>query len=395
MEKSTILNSKKVIEYLNNIDNKGTRVQYAVHLVDFFKWLNKHPDECVKDSELLRIDNPKDEIKYKRIIEKNIRDYYNSFDTRLNKSGRTYAPLRRKHHVYTVKNFFEFHHTELSKRFWQDFKKKHNGATIIIEDISPTQEQVKKLIQVGDIREKTLILCQISSGCRIGEILDIRLKDLHWDDYERYGVLLVEIRSDNKGNKTKKTRITFFSKESVEYLELWLDQERKNYLELSSKKAENLGLKIKDDDRVFPFTSKSWRDNSWIKLLKHTGMDWKDGINHYKFRTHSLRKYFKKKAGKYDIQFMNQIIGHGGFERRYSDITDKEEFCNEIKKLEEYVTIKEYVSGETKEQVEQIQNILKTKDEQITKQAEEIQDLRNQMQKLMVEVLTMKDKENK
>jgi len=387
MEKSIILNSKKVIEYLNNIENEGTKEQYTVQLVDFLQWLNKLPDEYVKDCELLRIDNPKEEIKYKRMVEKDIRDYYISFDTRLNKLGRTYAPLRRKHNVYTAKNFFEFHHTELSKRFWQDFRKKHNGASIIIEDISPTQEQVQKIIQMSDIREKAVILCQISSGCRIGELLDIRLKDLHWDDYERYGVLLVEIRSDNKGNKTKKSRITFFSSESLEYLNLWLEKERKKHLELSSKKAENLGLEMKNDDRVFPFTSKSWRDNSWIKLLKHTGMDWKDSIDHYKFRTHSLRKYFKKKAGKYDIQLLNQLIGHGGFERRYSDITDKEEFCNEIKKIEEYVKIKEYVSGETKEKVEHIQNQLNTKDEQIKKLEEMMNEMKAQITELRLEKL--------
>jgi site-specific recombinase XerD len=291
------------------------------------------------------------------------------------------------HLVYTVKNFFEFHHTELSKRFWQDFKKKHNGASIIIEDISPTQEQVQKVIHSADIREKAVILCQISSGCRIGELLDIRIGDLHWDDYEKYGTLLVEIRSDNKGNKTSKTRITFFSAEAIEYLNIWLDNEREKSLKLSSKKAKNLGLSVRDDDRIFPFDSKSWRDNSWIKLLKHTGMDWKDNIDHYKFRTHSLRKYFKKKAGKYDIQLMNQLIGHGGFERRYSDITDKEEFCNEIKKLEEYITIREYVSGETKEQVEHIQNQLNEKDDQIKKLEDMMNEMKAQITELRLEKL--------
>ena len=185
----------------------------------------------------------------------------------------------------------------------------------------------------------------------------------------------------------EKNRIVFFSSESVEYLNLWLEGERKKYLELSKKKAENLGLEMKNDDRVFPFTTNSWRDNSWIKLLKHTGMDWRDSINHYKFRTHSLRKYFKKKAGKYDIQFMNQLIGHGGFERRYSDITDKKEFCNEIKKLEEYVTIKEYVSGETKEQVEWIQNQMKEKDKQIQKLEQMMNEMKAQITELRLEKL--------
>ena len=128
------------------IDNEGTIGQYSLQLIDFFRWLDKDPDHYVKDCELLHINNPTEEINYRRMVENDIRNYYKSFDNRLNIYGRKYAPLSRKHHVYTVKNFFEFHHTELSKRFWQDFKKKHNGASIVIEDISPTQEQIQKLL---------------------------------------------------------------------------------------------------------------------------------------------------------------------------------------------------------------------------------------------------------
>ncbi len=388
MNKQTILKSQMVSKYLKAIQSKGTKEQYEIHLTDFFTWLNKHPDVYLKDPRKLRIENPTLEIDYLDGIEKDILEYYQGFDNRIcERTKRPYAPLTKAHRIYTIKNFFEWNHVELSKKFWIDFNRKHNGATVVIDDISPTQEQVQKLVQLGDIREKSVITCQTSSGTRIGEILDIRLKDLKWSDYERYGVLLVEIRADNKGNKTRKTRITFFSEEAVRYLKVWLESERKKYLQMAIQKAKNLQAKghmigeVKDDDRVFPFTTNTWRDNSWLKLLRHADMDWKDSIGHYRFRTHSLRKYFKKMGGRYNDDLRDQLIGHKGFEQRYSDITDKEEFCNEIKKLEPYVTIFHYENGHTREKVERLDKQLKEKESRIAELEQKIADINEKLDK--------------
>ena len=394
MNKETILKSQMVSKYLKAIQSKGTKEQYEIHLTDFFTWLNKHPDSYLKDPRKLRIEDPMFEIDYLDGVEKDILEYYQSFDNRIcERTKRPYAPLTKVHRIYTIKNFLEWNHVELSKKFWIDFNRKHNGATVVIDDISPTQEQVQKLVQLGDIREKSVITCQTSSGARIGEVLDLRLKDLKWSDYERYGVLLVEIRADNKGNKTRKTRITFFSEEAVRYLKVWLESERKKYLQVALQKSKNLQKKgymtgkVKDDDRVFPFSTNTWRDNSWLKLLRHTDMDWKDNIGHYRFRTHSLRKYFKKMGGKYSDDLRDQLIGHKGFEQRYSDITDKEEFCNEIKKLEPYVTIFHYENKHTVEKVERLDQRLKEKDREIAILNQKINNLENRRSEDVVNAL--------
>lgn len=367
LERNTILESKTVSEYINAIGNKGTKTQYEVRLTDFFSWLNINPDDYIKDPRRLRIQEPLLELEYLDKVEKDINDYNNSFDNRVSElTKRSFSPNSRKNRIHTIKNFLEWNHIELSKKFWISFRRKNKSPTVVIDDISPTQEQIQKLVEIGDIREKTVIACQTCSGCRIGELLDIRLKDLKWDDYKRYGVLLVEIRADNIGNKTSKTRITFFSEEAIRYLKVWLETERKKYLKVAEQKAKNLQKtgymkgQVKDDDRVFPFSTNTWRDNSWNKLLRHTDMAWKDDIGHYRFRTHSLRKYFKKRGSKYNDALRDQLIGHKGFEQRYSDITDKEEFCNEIKKLEPYVTIFNYEDGQTKEKVERQEREIKT-----------------------------------
>jgi len=400
LDKSTILESKTVNGYIKAIGNEGTETQYEVRLNDFFSWININPDDYIKDPRKLRIQDPLLEIEYLDKVEKDINDYNESFDTRTSElTKRPFSPNTRKNRIHTIKNFLEWNHIELSKKFWINFRRKNKSPTVVIDDISPTQEQIQKIVEIGDIREKSVISCQSSSGTRIGELLDIRLKDLKWDDYKRYGVLLVEIRADNKGNKTNKSRITFFSEEAIRYLKVWLDTERGKYLKVAEQKSKNLQKtghmigQVKDDDRIFPFSTNSWRDNSWNKLLRHTDMAWKDDIGHYRFRTHSLRKWFKKKGSKHNDALRDQLIGHKGFEQRYSDITDKEEFCNEIKKLEPYVTIFNYEDSSTKEKVERQEKEIKTIIDENQKLQKDVDELR--MKLLEVEMKQVQELQKK
>lgn len=260
MNKKEILASKVVKDYLDTVEDDGTNEQYQVALVDFFRWIDKHPDEYVCDPRRLRIKNPVLDLDYIDGVEKDLNAFIQSFKTRISEHiGRLYAPNTVSKRIYTFKSFLEWNHVELSKRFWMVFRKKHGSPNVVIEDINPTQEQVQKIFQMGNIREKAMISCHVSSGCRIGELCDVRNKDLHWDDFERYGVLLVTIRANNKGNKTNKERQTFFSSEAVHFLKLWLDSEREKHSKVSREKIKNLPKEktgvIKDDDRVFPFTS--------------------------------------------------------------------------------------------------------------------------------------------
>ncbi len=83
----------------------------------------------------------------------------------------------------------------------------------------PTKEDVKKLIDgVQTVRDKALISVLYESGCRIGELLNVRLKDVEFDDY---GVVMLV-----KG-KTGSRRIRLVS--SVSRLSLWIEHHpRKN-----------------------------------------------------------------------------------------------------------------------------------------------------------------------
>lgn len=77
----------------------------------------------------------------------------------------------------------------------------------------PTQEEIEKLISAAcTVRDKALVSVLYESGCRIGELLNVRLKDVEFDDYG--AVMLVK-------GKTGPRRIRLVS--SVPRLSIWIE----------------------------------------------------------------------------------------------------------------------------------------------------------------------------
>jgi len=77
----------------------------------------------------------------------------------------------------------------------------------------PTQEEIEKLINASySVRDKAFVSVLYESGCRIGELLNIRLKDVEFDDYG--ATILVK-------GKTGPRRIRLVS--SVPRLSVWIE----------------------------------------------------------------------------------------------------------------------------------------------------------------------------
>lgn len=80
-----------------------------------------------------------------------------------------------------------------------------------------TEEEVKKLIDgANGVRDKALISVLYESGCRIGELLNVKMKDVEFDDY---GVVM-QVRG-----KTGPRRIRLVS--SVSRLSVWIEHHPK------------------------------------------------------------------------------------------------------------------------------------------------------------------------
>lgn len=137
---------------------------------------------------------------------------------------------------------------------------------------------------------KLKILAQTSSGLRRGELLSLKKKDL--DIMQKR--IIVNVPANI--TKTKKSRVTFFSKE-VQVLLL--------------PKLK----KLNDDDKVFSFSNIKQKNigNSYQTTLKRylrkIRLDQKYSTGNYKISTHSFRAFFITKVSRHDPNLAKYFAG--------------------------------------------------------------------------------------
>ena len=129
-----------------------------------------------------------------------------------------YAENTKKDYKIAIKRFYKWlegsdeDYPEKVRWIRTTLKKNRKKLTNL-----PSQEDVKKLIQAAtSIRDKALISVLYESGCRVGELLNIKLNDVEFDDY---GVKILV------SGKTGPRRIRLIS--SVPHLANWIQNHPK------------------------------------------------------------------------------------------------------------------------------------------------------------------------
>lgn len=152
------------------------------------------------------------------------------------------------------------------------------------------RDEIKKILEVSNHDNRLRILAQTSSGLRRGELLQLQKKDL---DMTRQRII---VNVPAKITKTKKSRVTFFSKE-VQVL-------------LIPKLR-----KLDDEDKVFSFSNVKLRNigdsyqQAIIRYLKKTGLAQKYSAGRYKITTHSFRAFFITKVSRHDPNLAKYFAG--------------------------------------------------------------------------------------
>ena len=104
-----------------------------------------------------------------------------------------------------LKKYLRYHKIKITK---EDVADQLNFPHKIKEEKYPlVKEEIRKILKVSNTRNKLKILAQLSSGLRRGELLQLRKMDLD-TTHER---IIVNVPASI--TKTKKSRVTFFSKE--------------------------------------------------------------------------------------------------------------------------------------------------------------------------------------
>jgi len=212
------------------------------------------------------------------------------------------STLRTK--VACVKSFLDYERVNLN---WRWIKKTTPPARMIASDRAPTIDEIRRLLDVCDLRLKAIVLIMVSCGLRVGAFwyLDIR-------DYSRLdngcGRLLVY-----RGEAEQ--YFTFISSETVAALEAYLGERqragetliRTSPLFRESFDYDRWGRDKLNVKRVSVHSLEETLFDRWVQIgVKHPG----EGRGEFK-TCHGFRKYFDTHASRGlrrdDVEY---LMGH-------------------------------------------------------------------------------------
>jgi integrase len=212
-----------------------------------------------------------------------------------------------------VKRFLELNRVEGVN--WQYINEYVPSAKKAGQDRAPTIEEIRRMVDVADLRMKCLVLFLCSSGARIGSV-----QWLKWRDLEE---------TDKNGQKFAK--VTIYRGEPDEYLTFITPECYRVLLEYR-KRREGIGEEVAPSSFVFA-TQGNARDfdqsrvkvasvktlkNQLGALLQQLGMrtviSEREGYRNYEFKqAHGFRKFFKTRmelAGAKPLA-IETMMGHG------------------------------------------------------------------------------------
>ena len=291
------MKSKIIEEFLENYPSKNTKKAYRTHLANYFRILDIDPETYFQKD----------------------RDY----EADVKRASREIAdrpPMSQKGMMSAIKVFLVEHNVELKERVWRSINRRRNGSHPISIEKIPTNQDLKTILQYADIKGRALFLLSAVTGMRIDEMLNITLDNI---DLENRTITLMY-------NMTKggRARTTFFTEESKEALEQWLNHRetflRHGYHKSKYKRGtlEKNKMKVEEaiatEDRVFPFGDSNARD-IWVGLLEKAGVPYNEkdtqkalAAPRYKMHIHTIRKFWftTMKSTDANKDHINTIGGH-------------------------------------------------------------------------------------
>lgn len=233
---------------------------------------------------------------YGRTVEKTVAEYqkvdmetvYVSLQEWINWNSKKIHPNSIPIIFSHLKKYLRYHKVKITK---EDVEDNLNFPHIIREEKHPLViEEIRRILAVSNRNNQIKILVQLSSGLRKGELLQLRRKDL---DLSRERII---VNVPASITKTKKSRVTFFSKEVTALLKPVLRN-------------------LDDEDRVFtrgkgkPANISNHYQSILVEYLERVGLDQKYESGRRKITTHSFRAYFITKVSRHDPNLAKYFAG--------------------------------------------------------------------------------------
>jgi integrase len=182
--------------------------------------------------------------------------------------------------------------------FRRNIEEEKHGLTI---------DEIHTIFKELSYDSRLVFTCQLSSLMRIGELMQLKKRDLTLDGLNIMVKIPPTITKRNKG------RTTFFSKEASAMLRVKLRE-------------------LSDDDLIFTSNPKSRRATINVEKKLRLALD-KSGLNMrnstgklYLINTHSFRAFGITKLSRHDANYARRLAGQKGYLDQYDRLSLNEKF---------------------------------------------------------------------
>jgi integrase len=265
-----------VKEWLTEFKSKSTKESYLCGIRKFKKNLN------IKDLDKYMAENPD--------ATKDIKRFLVSLDGKPSKTVSSY--------VCALKSFFSDNNVSFDETQWKKMRRRGfmpKRVKAETRDKKPSKKQLKRILNYMDIKGRAQVLFLLSSGCRVGESLQLLEQDFDLEADPPKAEIRAKYTKSGVGART-----VYFSYEARDAIKDWLairdDMKKRN------------GKKYRDN-RVFSWSIWTARD-IWNRATRKANLDIKDNVTDRRvYHLHSLRKFFRSCIGL-DPDLTHALMGH-------------------------------------------------------------------------------------
>jgi len=298
----TLINQscRKLAQHLlrHNTGSAATLYQYMYGVHRFCSWIQKTPDQLISEC---KTSDDLPEPRNLSLRVKALDDFVGDLQ------AEDLAPGTISNHVKGVKALFRVNGLKLELPY-------RLSKRVIYSDRSPRPEELQRLIDLADLRDKVIVALLALGGFREGTLVRLCYRHVA-DDLER-GVVPLHVHVEAEITKGKYADYdAFLGDEAVEYLRLYLAQRRAGSPELRTP-PEQVTMEsplIRNTHSAIVKPISPSRVHSIIhNLYREAGLLKSQNGRRYELRVHSIRKYFRTQLAALGVNqdYIEYMMGH-------------------------------------------------------------------------------------
>jgi hypothetical protein len=299
---SLVFENKSLIQLAKHLlrhrtGSPDTLREYVYNIARFCKWLNSTPDQIVQscldeDGDPL----PKAVSKYNKLLD----DYVGELQ------AADLAPGTVNGHVKGAKSLFRCNGLRLESPFGLSNRRRY-------KDRAPKPEELAKLIDIADIRQKVIISLLALGGFREGTLVKLKYRHVKHDLEEGTYPIHVHVESEITKGKYHDYD-TFLGQEIAEYLKVYLQARRNGTDKIPPEIIHDDSPLIRHSRARNPLPVSTTQVYIVLhKLYLKAGLIPQKSLGRrYDLCAHSIRKYFKTTLASLNVQpdYIEYMMGH-------------------------------------------------------------------------------------